>query len=704
MRNFIGVLFLFLSFSTFAQLTKINHYEALKSRIQDSDIILIGEADHFNKFVLEEKVNFTKYLHDSLGFDLLLFESSVYDMDQVNQLLIKGATESDLLFKGIYDVWHHSVPMYELSQYIVASANKNDTLFVGGFDPQFYSGIFFNNLSSDLNIFLNENEIVCSEKYIEALNTIIAQVGDHHSLPETYNEWFRNYTLELIQKLSTQNTPSALFWARNLTSILGTCNIIHGNKSDGMDVESEDVQLRDSLMYENIQYHINSTDKKIICWAANTHIANDLSGIHSASDTTIQNFKGTSYFLNKYTDKKVTAIAFTDLARIENVNEFIEYEQLSTDERAYIKLDSVDLNGFSSLIGNDPITGEYPQGNWKNAFNYGVVINSSEDILIEGKVVDASDLTTVPYVNIQFENSNIYAHTDLNGKFSFRVKDEYFEKKMILSHLGYETISIQPSSNLMQIKLPSNVDYLDEVEVAGKKISTYEYFKPILENHLALSPKTPTKYALYYQSEDLTKDTLVLEASLEFIINEQLKGPIHLNSTIINKRVIDKKSPVYPYPIAVISTPYINKDNEMFSKKFLNKTVIDSIQSIKDESSIYTKIDYHTNYKKKKYRGTIIVDTKSNFIINHKYSIENIDRTMQKFEIQYSMQENYIYPSIAIMHFTGNMFYKGSLLEFNSRNTIYIKSIDQDYTREVYHKVYDLKKAKYSKKYWDSYN
>ncbi|OHX63967.1 carboxypeptidase-like regulatory domain-containing protein [Flammeovirga pacifica] len=700
----IGVLFFVTCFNSYAQLTKINDYRTLKSKTQDSDIILLGEADHYNKFVLEEKVNFTKYLHDSLGFDLLLFESSVYDMDQVNQLLIKGTSESGILFKGIYNAWHHSKPMYDLSKYILASANKNDTLFVGGFDPQFYSGTFFNNLSIDFNKYLKETKIVCSENYIEALNTIITQVGNDYSLPETYNERFRNDTLELIQKLSSQNTTSALFWIKNLTSILGTCTLIQENKSDGIDIKSADVQLRDSLMYENIKYHINTKNKKIICWAANTHIANDLSGIHSSTDTTIQNFKGISYFLNKYTDKKITSIAFTDLAGIENVKEYIEYGQLSANEKAYIKLDSVDLYGFSSLIGNSPITGDYPHGNWKNTFNYGIIIHSSKDVHIEGEVVDASDLTTVPYVNIQFENSNIYAHTDLNGKFSFKIKEENLEKKMILSHLGYETISIQPNKNLMKIELLPNVDYLDEVEVSGKKISGYEYFKPIIENHLKLSPKTPTKYTLYYQSEDLFKDTLVIEASLEFIIDDQLKEPIHLNSTISNKRIIDENSPIFPYPIAVVSDPYINVDNSMFSKKFLNKIIIDSIQSIKNDQTTYTSINYHTNYNKKKYKGTIIVNSNDNFILNHKYSIEHIDRTLKEFEIRYAMKGEYIYPTFAEMHLKGTMFYRGTLLEFNHRNTIFIMSIVKDYTRKIYHRIYDLKKAKYSKKFWDNLN
>ena len=58
--------------------------EFLKDVLKDKKFVLLGEQIHFDGTTILAKTRLVKYLHDSLDFDVLIFESSLYDLWLMN--------------------------------------------------------------------------------------------------------------------------------------------------------------------------------------------------------------------------------------------------------------------------------------------------------------------------------------------------------------------------------------------------------------------------------------------------------------------------------------------------------------------------------------------------------------------------------------------------------------------------------------------
>ncbi len=198
MRISPKVFFLFLlllPFSAQAQkITKFQEYSSLKETLADAKVILLGEESHADLATMNEKVELIKYLHDSLDFDLLLFESSLYDMHQANEQLTNGGNGHEALLSGIYDVWHQTTAIQDLAEYLETVRDRGDTLYLGGFDSQFYSGIHFPKLTVDLAKYLRSAQIPFSKEYIDQLHQEIMSIGEHYALSDNFTDHHRRRT------------------------------------------------------------------------------------------------------------------------------------------------------------------------------------------------------------------------------------------------------------------------------------------------------------------------------------------------------------------------------------------------------------------------------------------------------------------------------------------------------------------------------
>ena len=86
---------------------------------------------------------------------------------------------------------------------------------------------------------------------------------------------------------------------------------------------------------------------------------------------------------------------------------------------------------------------------------------------INGKVIDKKTKKPIEYVNIWVENENIGTTSGSDGNFSF--EKSTLNKILILSAIGYESLSIEFKKNKQQIKLVPKVYGLQEVKVVPKK-------------------------------------------------------------------------------------------------------------------------------------------------------------------------------------------------------------------------------------------
>lgn len=74
--------------------------EPLRAALEGIRLVLLGEADHGSGSDFLAKTRLVKFLHSELGFDVLAFETPMYDMTVVWQSLLAGMPPRDALFAG----------------------------------------------------------------------------------------------------------------------------------------------------------------------------------------------------------------------------------------------------------------------------------------------------------------------------------------------------------------------------------------------------------------------------------------------------------------------------------------------------------------------------------------------------------------------------------------------------------------------------
>jgi erythromycin esterase len=115
-----------------SDLDKFENLSSLKESLKDVEIVSLGENTHGLGEVFKAKVDLVKFLHQEMGFNLVLFESGYGDAglawEKLDSLSTKEFTNS---FTSNY--YYHSEEIRDLMEY-VKSQDKN--LVIQGFDCQ----------------------------------------------------------------------------------------------------------------------------------------------------------------------------------------------------------------------------------------------------------------------------------------------------------------------------------------------------------------------------------------------------------------------------------------------------------------------------------------------------------------------------------------------------------------------------------------
>ena len=114
----------------------ITGMESFRTAVENKRIVLLGEFTHGSHEVNIVKNQLIQVLHDSLGFDVLLFESGIGELGVVN-LRRDEMDAQDMLHAGVFGPWR-TTEYLELMNYV----NQHSDLKVGGYDVQRSGGAF----------------------------------------------------------------------------------------------------------------------------------------------------------------------------------------------------------------------------------------------------------------------------------------------------------------------------------------------------------------------------------------------------------------------------------------------------------------------------------------------------------------------------------------------------------------------------------
>ena len=252
--------------------------EPIRKAIGDARIVFLSEEWHGSGATFLARTRLIKFLHQQCGFDVLAFESGLYDCRKAWELLREGKIPARAaISQGVFGIWTGTQELQPMFEYLGKQARQPRPLEVCGFDCQF-SGpgsrrflpdeltALFKKLAPDL-LKLEERETA-----IRGFRKL--------TRPGTGIDARESDALAACQKALADTKPSEslpaaelAYWRQFFDSSIAMVEVEAAIKS-GVKTERNHLNLRDTQMAKNLVWLAREAypKRKIIVWAAAYHL------------------------------------------------------------------------------------------------------------------------------------------------------------------------------------------------------------------------------------------------------------------------------------------------------------------------------------------------------------------------------------------------------------------------------------------------
>jgi erythromycin esterase len=253
----------------------------LKTVLDGRRIVQIGESHHSVAEYGAVKTRLIKFLHQEMGFDVLAFESSIYECFAAD---LRRLSATEALFSTIFGVWafEEVLPLFE---YLRQTQTTARPLAFAGFDPQISSrtGVaarpaFFRRVVGVLDpVYANEVAAFDAQFIDRIQRDGPAYARDeedrlvaYYTRLATFLDTHRAELLELFPGDASPLVAGRVAWSSvKLVQLLRA----YGSNPDDASPQGH-MAIRDHAMADNLTFLARELypDKKIIVWAANIHV------------------------------------------------------------------------------------------------------------------------------------------------------------------------------------------------------------------------------------------------------------------------------------------------------------------------------------------------------------------------------------------------------------------------------------------------
>jgi erythromycin esterase len=251
----------------------------LREAIGDARVVLLGEEGHTSGTTIRAISRLIRFLHQEMGFDVMAFESGLYEMWKVWQLMQAGHDPGDAMRQGMFPVWSHAADFQPLARYLGQQAVGPHPLEVSGVDCQLSGTLSRQKLVSELR------ELVAREHLGEEGNNLVQGFwttlsgfvrdpgpGDSLTTRRVQQDvlsdlrWLAERLAAAGETRSAAEGRTLRMWAQVSRSLANYMAFFWGVAaySDG-----RDPQMARNLAWLAREYF---PGRKIIVWAANVHV------------------------------------------------------------------------------------------------------------------------------------------------------------------------------------------------------------------------------------------------------------------------------------------------------------------------------------------------------------------------------------------------------------------------------------------------
>lgn len=256
----------------------------LAAKIGNARIVQLGEATHGDGATLLAKTRLVRFLHESMGFDVVAWESGLYDVRLAEAALHRAdSAPGAAAAAGIFDIWSNAAQCAPLFEYARSTHGTARPLVMAGLDPQYGGGESSAAYARDLGDLLGD--VLPPEEREFAVGIRGALEASIQGTPES-RAAFAEKTAALLaaidrerERLAARRSEAEIGFLRHtLEGLVAVSKMMEGLQAN---LGPKAMNPRAEAMARNVAFLAEEyfRGRKIVVWANTFHTLRDPKGI-----------------------------------------------------------------------------------------------------------------------------------------------------------------------------------------------------------------------------------------------------------------------------------------------------------------------------------------------------------------------------------------------------------------------------------------